>query len=80
MRLAPGSGQDENTAQKAMVQELNWSHDQMFLAAVIHESVGFFDMNKLLSSINDGSEQKSKNTINNDQMNGNKMNSMQVDM
>jgi hypothetical protein len=33
-----------------MVQEINWSHDQMFLAAAIHDSVVFFDMKKLLRS------------------------------
>ena len=27
MRIAPGSGQDENTGMKASVSELNWSHD-----------------------------------------------------
>ena len=52
MRIAPGSGQDENTGMKAFVSELNWSHDQMFLAAIIHDTVAFFDMRKLLNSIN----------------------------
>ena len=57
IRMAPGSGQsgnnqlDENSAQKAMVMELNWSHDQMFLAAAFHDTVAFFDMKKLLNTI-----------------------------
>ena len=51
VRIAPGSGQEENTGQKALVQDLNWSHDQLFLSAVIHDTVAFFDMRKLLKSI-----------------------------
>ena len=84
MRIAPGSGQEENTAQKAIVQELNWSHDQMFLAAVIHDTVAFFDMKKLLNSINESAEQKLKTALSrDDQINSNKINqtsnSMQIE-
>ena len=49
----PGSGQsgnplEENSNQKAMVSEVNWSHDQSLLAAAIGDYVAIFDLKKLL--------------------------------